>query len=327
MVYRAVPWKRNVNKVPKLAQRSLDRITSDLVVCAVTRSLTANDTRTIYPHLNFPDAVGQGEISVPPVDMGKYSERNIVGWTNVRRDLPMITKTYIWETPNFGDEATYGTHTHYQDREVYQREVHEPRGYAINVELLRAGRDGGGVYKFSIDHLLDRHIPTFELELLFMLNLLQENVGGCDVFASDAPRAQYLGTIHLNWDLFPPGNLAQVAAAMTRGRRFTPDQEATLRERLAVFDRLRPRAYLRGTGGMSTYIGAQYADDLVVFENVSYGNALYILYDNWEDVSQRSRTDLLRGTDARFDRIIHKEGWQDGFSHIMDREKRRRRIR
>lgn len=327
MTYREVNWKRNLNKVPSSVQRSLDAIDTDLIVCAVTRNISAEAAGTAYSHLNFPQSVGNSEKTIPDVDMGKYSERNIVGWSNIRKDLPMITKTFVWETPNFGDSSTYGSHTHYNDRQVYQREVHEPRGYAIEIEMLRSDGNAGGVYKISVDHSLDRHIPTFDIEFLFMLNLLQENVGASDVFASTATRDQYLGTIHLNWDVFPPGNLAQIATEISRGRRFNADQEATLNERLATFDRLQPRAFLRGTGGMSTYIGAQYADDLVVFENVSYGNALYILYDNWEEVSQRSRTELLSGTDLRFDRIIHKDKWQDNFRHVMNREKRKRQIR
>ena len=31
---------------------------------------------------------------------------------------------------------------------------------------------------------------------------------------------------------------------------------------------------------MNRYIGALFADDLVVFENVRYGDALYVVYDD-----------------------------------------------
>jgi hypothetical protein len=48
------------------------------------------------------------------------------GWDVKRTDLPMITKSYSWETPNFGDGSTYGYHTTYRSREVYQLEVFDP---------------------------------------------------------------------------------------------------------------------------------------------------------------------------------------------------------
>jgi len=241
----------------------------------------------------------------------------------------MITKTYYWETPNFGDASTYGTHLHYQDREVYQREFHEPRMYRLTVEMLRtsAGGDNPSAYRFALDHQLDRGNPVFSQELLFMLNLLQENVGAGGVFSSSASREDYLGTLHLDWQVFPPSNQDEVVRRLTSGRSVSREEEATVAARVALFSRLRPRAFLRGTGGLNSYVGAQYADDLVVFENTRYGNALYILYENWEEVSQRSRLELLRGTDASFDRVVHTDGWENVFNKILRRQKIRRGIR
>jgi hypothetical protein len=54
-----------------------------------------------------------------------------------------------------------------------------------------------------------------------------------------------------------------------------------------------------------------------VFENLKYGNALYVLYEDWDEVSRRSRLDLLRDHDASFDRIIHTEDWEDRFHHLV----------
>jgi len=62
-----------------------------------------------------------------------------------------------------------------------------------------------------------------------------------------------------------------------------------------------------------------------VFENVRYGNALYVLYENWEDVSQRSRIDLLKGTSADYERIPHMDGWEQQFREAVARRPSRRR--
>jgi hypothetical protein len=76
--------------------------------------------------------------------------------------------------------------------------------------------------------------------------------------------------------------------------------------------------YLRGTSSFGSYVGAQFADDLVVFENVTYGNALYVLYNDWREDSKRSCLDLLKGTTQNFDRFPHTEGWEDRFeAHIQ----------
>lgn len=93
-------------------------------------------------------------------------------------------------------------------------------------------------------------------------------------------------------------------------------------DRVALFEKLGPTKYLKGTGGLNSYVGAQFANDLVVFENVRYGNALYVLYDDWEDISQRSRLALLKGTDERFDRFAHTEGWEGRFLKLLKTKKK-----
>lgn len=77
---------------------------------------------------------------------------------------------------------------------------------------------------------------------------------------------------------------------------------------------------------MNSYVGAMFADDLVVFENVRYGNALYVLYGNWDTTSRRSRIDLLKTRDGKFDRIVHSHGWQSQLFKLIEREKRSRGI-
>lgn len=327
MDYRAVKWKRNLNKIPKHIEASLARIKADLIVFAVTKQISPTNAFATYEHLSFPRDLNTIS-TLPPEDMGKYSYRNLHGWERRRDDLPMISKSYFWETPNFGDAGTYGTHIHHQDRDVYQREFHEARRYKINVDLLKqsSAPDQPNIYKFSLDHQLDRGHPNFSDELLFMLNILQENVGSVDVFASTATREEYLGTIHVDWQVFPPGSQDEVVAAMTKGRGFSPTEETVVAKRVALFSRLRPRAFLRGAGGLASYVGAQFADDLIVFENVKYGNALYILYADWEEVSQRSRLDIIKGTNAGYDRIVHSKGWEDSFRKILRREKWKRKI-
>jgi hypothetical protein len=237
----------------------------------------------------------------------------------------MIVKTYTWETPNFGDAATYGTHMHYQDREVYQREYFEPRNFSISVEIL-SQREGGAsaLVKFSVDGILDRTRADFEHDLAFCLNLLQENAGVCSVYASTATREEFIGTVALDWEIFPPGTAAEVIAALTKGRPVRSGRAGVVEDRIKLLASLKPTAFLRGTGSFSSYVGAQFANDLVVFENVTYGNALYVLNDQWVDVSRRSRLDLLKGTTRNFDRFLHTDGWQDRFNEHMRLELKKR---
>jgi methyl coenzyme M reductase alpha subunit len=117
----------------------------------------------------------------------------------------------------------------------------------------------------------------------------------------------------------------EVTRAIMQGRRFSADKAGIVAERVRLFSQLPVESYVRGSGSFGAYVGAKYADDLVVFENVNYGNALYVLYADWEDVSRRSRLDLLRGTNANFDRIVHGPSWEDNFLELIQTELRKRR--
>lgn len=41
-----------------------------------------------------------------------------------------------------------------------------------------------------------------------------------------------------------------------------------------------------GNSMFSNYIGVMLEDDLVVFENIEYGNVIYIFYDDWDEISK-----------------------------------------
>jgi hypothetical protein len=130
----------------------------------------------------------------------------------------------------------------------------------------------------------------------------------------------------LGWEIFPPGTVDEVVRLFSKGIKGNGGQdERILRERVEAFAALEPESYIRGVGGFDRYIGAKFSEELVVFENMRYGNALYILYEKWDEISKRSRIDLLRETGAHFDRIIHAPGWREQLDETIRRERHRRK--
>ncbi len=221
---------------------------------------------------------------------------------------------------------------HSRTKDVYQHQTFEPQGMTIEASVLE---DKGGehvVVKFSLSPMLSRDMAEFDLMLLWAINVLQENTGVTGVFASNATREEYVSTVTLDWQIFPPGTADEVVARLL-GSAYpmnAPDFEKGVRDRVRLFEGFEPKAYIRGQGGFGSYFGAQFADDLVVFENLKYGNAVYLLYQDWDEASQRSRLDLLRDQDAHFDRVVHTDGWQDRLTSLLhdklfERGLRRRR--
>jgi hypothetical protein len=327
MSFRKVPWKRNLAKIPSPVRQRIKDWDSDLVQIAVTKKIPLTDIETgLYKHVGITLADGRieiGEPVLPSKRMGKWSVRNVEGWEKVRYDLPTIKKIRNWETPNFGDWSK-GSHMTYSVRDQYQREFYQPPHWNISAELLNepGGKVPTALIKFAVVGMLNRkRRADFARDLLWCLNILQENVGAADVYPSTATKADFVSTIALDWHVFPPGTREEeVLAEFTRSRAGAGRPSGKLAERVKLFGSLKPTNWLKGTGAFGSYVGAKFADDLVVFENVNYGNALYVLYDDWEDISKRSRLDLLKGTDARYDRFVHVDGWEARFRAHMDDE-------
>jgi hypothetical protein len=97
-------------------------------------------------------------------------------------------------------------------------------------------------------------------------------------------------------------------------RQISADQKTIMEERLKVMARFKPTVYIAGTNGFLRYFGAKFEDDFVAFENLAYGNALYIMFEGWETLSRRSRVELLKGPRDGFERIEHREGWAQQLS-------------
>jgi len=330
------PWKGGFRNVPPAVRAALDKIDGDLIAVAATKKVARADIESgLYAHVGLRVEAGKVVTSGPmePVpDAGKWSARNADGWDRKREDWPMVQKTWTFESPNFGDGARNGWTMRSWTKDVYQHQIFEPQGMMIEPTVLE---DRGGdqvVIKFALTPILHRQMDEFELMLLWSLNVLQENSGATGVFPADATEEDYRNTITLDWQIFPPGTVEEVVARLTGAARpgNAPDFATHARARVKLFEGFDPRNYIRGQGGFGSYFGAQFADDLVVFENLKYGNAVYLLYQNWDDISRRSRLDLLRDQDAHFDRVVHTDGWEDRLTALLhdklhERGLRRRR--
>ena len=237
----------------------------------------------------------------------------------------MVAKTVsLGERPIYGDWSN-GSFSLWQKRMVYPVGEYGPTDYSIEINLLRSA-DDSFIFKFALDCVLDRNNLNFDDDLIFCLNILQENTGSCGIDRSNKKLEEYVATTLVDWEIFPPGSVDRFLAKVKAGLgKADSEGNKVIEERVAEFRRLSPVQYILGKGGFNRYVGAVLPHDIVVFENVRYGNALYVLYENWEDVSQRSRADLLRGTSADYERIPHVGGWVDQFRAAVGRGRPTRR--
>lgn len=319
--------KKNIRKIPRHVAAKLNTIRGDLVVagCAVKfhRDRIVNgELAHLGIRLEPAGLVVPGAI-IPPGTQGKYSDRNVNGEEIVRRDLPKETHYRSVETPNWGD-SYYGYHTVDLPYEAYPREFNPPRESQIILECQNpAPTVSEYLIAFKVEEILDKRAKDFDKRLLEALNLLQENIGACGVEASTVPMANYFNSLHVSWDILPPGSKVAVLQRLFRGK--TPSQtlQDVASDRYDFFESLGARQLIVGTSGFRRYFGALLEDDLVVFENIEYGNAVYVLFTNWRELSQKSRIDLISGKyGTDFNRVVHSKGWKGQVKDIVATRRR-----
>jgi len=209
--YRHVPWQRNIRKIPAHVSDWLEQNPTVRCVVGCMKTIPISELGK-YEHLGIGIVAAKliyPESRIPIAQMGPYSTKNREGWETKRDDLPKITRTFTFDVPNWGDPSN-GYHSVDQDREVYQRDYFDPPNFAIRISCLKESASAV-IFNFVVDWPVDRRAVDFETDLLFALNLLQENVGACGVLPADADRVELLASVDMSWEFFPPGTAPEVA--------------------------------------------------------------------------------------------------------------------
>src|SRR2546430_951817 len=122
-------WKKNIRKVPRAILQKLRRFHDAQIIVAAVKAVPLSAIAAgAYKHLRITESAGAPMVRsfvVPRAHQGKFSKCNVRGWVIVRNDLPKVTKTYSFESPNWGDWSK-GSHEVEWDRLIYRRDFHPP---------------------------------------------------------------------------------------------------------------------------------------------------------------------------------------------------------
>jgi hypothetical protein len=314
--------KKNIRKIPKEVIAKLKKIGSDSIVAACAVRVLAADLssgKLVNLGIELKEAGLVIPVSIiPPTSSGKYSSINIDGQVVVRNDLPLETHYHTIEAPNWGDSYN-GTHEIDLPYKAYPREFHPPRETDIIMHASsKAANLKEYVISFRVNEVLDRKKPDFYDRLLKNLNLLQENLGTCDIEASETSLADYAKSLHLSWEILPPGTKEETIERLFGGRRVSEKDTEIASDRYTFFMTLNPKMFVYGSSGFRRYFGALINENLVLFENIEYGNAIYIMFGNWKELSRRSRIELLSGKfEDAFVRIAHSKDWKTSAKQVI----------
>jgi hypothetical protein len=326
---KAGRWKKNLRKIPQQILSQVHNLETDSLVVGCLLQLQIQDIQNnIYRHIGLYWEGGEvyyEKSLVPLPTAGYYSRYNREGRELVLTDLPKEWRSWSIEAPNYGDNWK-GSHLVHFTKEAFQREFVAPKLLPITTELVgETATDQALIFRFVVSEVLDRRSEDFEDQLLFNLNLLQENVGNCEVYPSDASIDEYLKTLYVNWELLPPGDKEEtLTKILALNDDVTPETRKRITDRYEFLYSLKPAKFIAGTSEFRRYFGAQFASDLVVFENVDYGNAIYVMFDDWKQLSKKSRIELLSSKSTGFQRIPHTKTWKRRLRVLIKEELNKR---
>ena len=320
--------KKNLLKIPDIIKDKVAQAKGKNLVASCTVKIKPDTIREgKWKHVGIVfdgDKVVFPQSILPSTKNGRYSKYNIRGRDIVHKDQGLQPRTYTFETPDFGDWSK-GSHDVDITRMVYPRDIIPPKHTEIKIEFIGQDDRGQYVFKFTVDEVLKETQAGFWDDLLVDLNLLQENVGNHAVYPTDASLQDYLKSLYVNWEILPPGEMEENVTRILSGVRSSdPQIRQRLMDRWQLLGTLRPKNMVYGTSGFQRYFGAQFADDLVVFENVEYGNAIYIMFEDWPELSQKTRMELLAGPADKFVRIPHQGKWKPKLKAIIRKESRKK---
>lgn len=193
-------------------------------------------------------------------------------------------------------------------REVYQR-IYTP---ASNIELLLIKNKNNEQFIIA-----DFSMEKDKIFLKQTINMILEIFGFCEIFTKDLDLINTKNKIkRCNWELLPKGIRIRIASLAQKGS--TGGKRKNFNQfRLDELNSYNPLDVFEGTGGFTGY-HAYIFPNTCFLENAIYGNATYVVpKDNWEELSQMSKRDLL-STNKVIDKIDHKSEWTLKIKNLMN---------
>lgn len=154
-----------------------------------------------------------------------------------------------------------------------------------------------------------------------IINMVLQIFKECQFFTENLEAIVETPIESLTWEILPPGPhpgerlrefLNPVFEKAKKGRR------PFLEHRLKTINEFQPIDSRKGTGGFGGYVIFLFPEKGIrVFESAFYGNATYILGEDWEELSRLSKVEILNA-DLHLERIVHhRENWEARIRELL----------
>ncbi len=247
--------------------------------------------------------------SILPAIIGPRTRFNAEGGVRIHRDQPMetVTREIMWTWTQWrGRDRIERTEVRDYPYKRYPRTPIAPPAIELTVAESPIGE------RVIVASPLDYTKANAAL-LLHEINLLLEIFGECELLTPELAPLEATATKRLNWQVLPPGvmpwaklqtQLNPLIKRMPKGNR------PVALYRLSFLNEFEPEFTAVGRGGFGGYIIFGYPKkDVYLLESLYYGNATYVLGQDWKTLSQLTKAEILQGGLEK-ERLIHAAGWE-----------------
>lgn len=257
--------------------------------------------------IGFPSIDFAG-VKLIPRGIGPISKFNSEGRDIPQKHLPM--ETYYHEALIKDWHGDY--HNVYIPRERYQRKHIDAPLQEISLIVI-------GNKNYAISDLLPNTPEGKEL-IKHVVNLFLEIFGICEILNKNkCPEVATAKLKRANWQIIPEGEIVWERVNQIAGNIQDPKENVGLLQkyRFKTIIQHKPDLVYYGKGGFHGYLVFVFKKkNLVLMENMIYGNATYVFRDNWEELSKLSKAEIIKHN-LQEKRLVHREGWPYQISKLF----------
>lgn len=247
-------------------------------------------------------------IKIIPRAIGPVSRFNSEGEDIPLKDQPK--ETYYRETC-IKDWHGYYHYVDVADKRYRRKHIDAP---LFEVSLVEINGD-----KYVISDLLDNE-PTGKETIKHVINLFLELFGRCTILGADkAPLVESTPIKRANWQILPEGAIVWEKVSQAAGR-IADERELVGQMQKYRFDTIikyHPDELYYGAGGFHGYLVFVFKrKNIVVMENMIYGNATYVFKDDWKELSKLSKAEIIHNN-LQQSRLVHSEKWAGEIRRLL----------
>ncbi len=163
-------------------------------------------------------------------------------------------------------------------------------------------------------------VPKNYARIIASINILVEIFGECDLLNSDLDTIIKGDVKRLNWSVLPPGKHTWATVKESIKpilEREKPGAQQVIEKRIETVNHYEPTFTAVGIHGFLGYLIFGFPDkDLYLLESIFFGNATYILGQDWEHLSKLSKGEILSQGLLK-ERVIHREDWYQNIARLL----------